>query len=53
LHDFSFINTPKTESSSCDEEYKNPKIEILKYFGLLNMLKYFGHDFASHDALGY
>lgn len=53
LHNFSFINTSKTEYSPWYEENKDPKVEILKDFCFLNMIERLGHDFASHDALGY
>jgi hypothetical protein len=37
LHNFSFIDASETESSTGNEENKNPKVKFLKDFDLLDV----------------
>ena len=52
MHNFSFIDASETESSTGNEENKNPKVKFLKDFDLLDVREDFWHNFACHDALG-
>ena len=45
LHNFSFINTSKTETSPRNKEQEHPKIEL---FQIVHIYKHFRHNFSSH-----